>query len=77
METLNFELSSLIFTLCAMLYAETNARIMKFQISRLLRTNQRKAGILVGCKVGQSVGLLGDQIYFSFSRYEYMKECPS
>ena len=41
-----------------------------FRIRRFLRTNFRKAGILVGCEVGQSVGLLEGQDYFLSFGYE-------
>jgi hypothetical protein len=42
------------------------SRMTRFQIRRFLRTNFRKAEILTGSKVGQSVGLLEIRIIFYF-----------
>ena len=43
-----------------------------FRIRRFLRTNFRKAGILVDCKVGQSVGPFVGQNYFLFFEYKVL-----
>jgi hypothetical protein len=42
------------------------SRMTRFQIRRFLRTNFRKAEILTGSKVGQSVGLLEIRFVFYF-----------